>query len=72
MDVTLPGTHRLPVQRAWGLHRRLPKLSTAHDQGRGLGVVVESIGPDDPGLGGWHMEQQALEKVGYGYGQALG
>ena len=45
------GTHGLPVQGWWGLHRRLSKRRAAAGQGRGVRRMIQPVAPHDARLG---------------------
>ncbi len=63
MHVTALGAQGLPDQRRWHGHGRLPEMGPAQRERRCVGLMVQPIAPPHAGLGDWHMQQPALQKV---------
>jgi hypothetical protein len=71
MHVTALGAQGLPDQRRWHGHGRLPEMDPAQRERLWVGLMVQPIAPHHTGLGGWHMQQPALQKVRDGQGHPL-
>jgi hypothetical protein len=66
MRVAPLGTHGLPVQGWWGLHRRLSKRRAADGQDLGVRRMIQPVAPHYARLGHRDMKEPPLQKVRHG------